>query len=323
MRASRKPPAKITPRKNVFTHAMAGIEGYRRLRADGTPNWAQRLPEKIGEAGLIASRPPIMVSSTAPIMEAIEAITRNRVRGLIVSSGPLIHGVVTANDLVNYLGGGSYYNVALERHGGNIYRALTREKVATISSTRFPVIGSNEPLSRAVELILASRAGFLIVVNNGKPYGVLTERDLIRHLSGKRVGISVEQAMTTPVFYVEERDTMKKAAELLTRYGIRRLPVVSSSGEVEGILTARSYLEYYGSHKVFSELGDTSLEKVLGKPISTLDLEEAMYAETGMDVGDAVDVMVKTGTSSLLVVDDEYNVVGILTERDALIAMLA
>lgn len=323
MKPARKPPAKIAPRKKVLGRTVVGIEGYRRLRADGSPNWAQRLPEKIGEAGIVASKPPITVSSSAPILEAIETIAESKVRGLVVTSGPMVHGIVTANDIVNYLGGGSYYRVALERHGGNIYRALAREKVATVSSTRFPVVGSKEPLSRAVELILSSRVGFVVVVDAGKPYGVITERDLIRHLSGKKVGISVEQAMTTPVFYIEDGEPMKKAAELLTRYGIRRLPVVSRDGEVEGVLTARGYLEYFGSHKVFAELGDVSLEKVLEKPVSELDLEEAQYVDAASDVGEAVESMTRTGASSLLVVDSSYNVVGILTERDALVAMLS
>ena len=323
MKPSRRTPARIRAPRPSFVPTMVGVEGYRRLRSDGTPNWVQRLPERIGETGLVASKPPITVSSSAPIMEALESIARHKVRGLVVTSGQSLYGVVMSTDLVNYLGGGGYYKLVTERHNGNIYRALVREKVSSVTSTRFPIVGSREPLSRAVELLLSSRAGFVVVVDGGRPYGVITEKDLIRHLFGKRVEISVEDAMTTPVLYIGEGEPMKSAAETLTRYSIRRLPVVSDSGEVKGVLTARGYLEYFGSHEAFKKLSGTSLEDVLETPVSALRLEEPQYIEERRSVSEALEVMVKSGSSSLLVVDEDYNVTGILTERDALVAILS
>lgn len=44
-----------------------------------------------------------------------------------------------------------------------------------------PVVGSGEPVSRCVELLQSS--GAVVVLEDGKPSGILTRQDLLAHLA--------------------------------------------------------------------------------------------------------------------------------------------
>ncbi|MFD0775391.1 cystathionine beta-synthase [Streptomonospora algeriensis] len=61
-------------------------------------------------------------------------------------------------------------------------RAQLEEPVERHMGPPLPVVGSGEPVSRCVELL--QQAGAVVVLRDGKPSGVVTRQDVLKHLSG-------------------------------------------------------------------------------------------------------------------------------------------
>jgi len=301
--------------------ARSRPEGLRWLRSDGTPNWSQRvLRARVGGAGLIASKPPITVNKSSVIMEAIDLIGFRRVRGLpVVEFGKLV-GVVSATDIVNYLGGGEYFNIIVKRYEGNVFRALNEERVIAIANTSPAAVYTSDEIDRVLELMIGRGLGFLPVINEeGFVEGVITEHDIVRLLAEKRVGIKVSEVMTKTVATIDVGESLKKAAETMVRYGFRRL-VATSGDRVEGSVSAKGYVSFFSSRRAFSFLKSTSIEDILVLPVSEIVEKEYITVPEDADVGEVASLMKSSGLNWALVSRDD-EVIGIVTERDLLVAL--
>ncbi len=299
-------------------------EGIRYIRADGTPNWAQWIPEREGEAKLLASHPAVTAAPQATILEVSEIIAEKKVRGVVLADPgkEVLRGLVTATDLVNYLGGGEYYNIVVNRHGRNIYSALRDEPVSSIANPTPLFARTSDRLDTVIQMMIVYGVGIVpIVYEDGSVYGVITEHDIVKHVAGKKTGVKVAEAMSKTLVTVGIEDPIKEAAQRMVRYGFRRLPVVADSNELKGIVTAKDYVSFFGSHRAFKELTSTDIEEVLRVPVYEIMTPEFYTIREDVDVGDAASAMIENNTSSLIVVNEDDEVVGIITERDVLLSI--
>lgn len=89
-------------------------------------------------------------------------------------------------------------------------------------------------------LMVTHGVGDVIVVEEGKPIGILTDRDLVARimaagLDGKNV--LVHDIMSTPLVTVPRNEEVGTAIALMSRHGIRRLPILDEAGKLVSILT--------------------------------------------------------------------------------------
>jgi len=297
-------------------------EGIRYLRADGTPNWRQWIPPKEGEAKLVATHPAVTASPTASILEVAEIITEKKVRGVVLAEPgtELLRGLATATDLVNYLGGGEYYNIVKERYKYNIYKALRDEPIESIANPTPVYATVADSLDKIIGLMVGEGVGMVpIVYEDGSVYGVITEHDIVARVAGKKIGVRVADAMSRDIVTVPIEAPIKEAARRMITYGFRRLPVVSDDNEIKGMVTAKDYVYFFGSHRVFEGLATTNMDEVLESVKVYEIMSPGIYTVSeDADVGEAAEAMKMFGTSSLLVVDERGEIVGIITERDIL-----
>ena len=108
-------------------------------------------------------------------------------------------------------------------------RKLMSEDVITVkSSTRLPA---------AAKLMRDHDIGMLPVVDRGKLKGVITDRDLvIRALANGKTSATVGSILTEGMVCVGPDDDEKKAAKLMSKNDVRRLPVVEG-GKLVGVLS--------------------------------------------------------------------------------------
>jgi len=299
-------------------------EGIRWLRSDGSPNWSQRLAERVGELAIVASRPPVTVSVSANILEAAETIAEKHVRGLpVVDAKERLSGLVTAMDLVNYLGGGEYYSIVTNRHGDNIFRALRDEKVTSIMNPTPLYLYRGDSLSTALALMLQHQVGIIpVLYEDGTIYGVITEHDIVARLKDVKIGVKVSEVMSRSIVAVGLEDPIKNAAELMVRHGFRRLPTITEKGEVKGMVTAKDYVSFFGSHRAFKLSSTGRLSEVI-KSVPVYEIAEpgVYLISQDSDVGEAAGAMIENNINGLLVVDENDNVGGIITERAVLTAI--
>ncbi|GBC73031.1 Hypoxic response protein 1 [archaeon HR04] len=80
--------------------------------------------------------------------------------------------------------------------------------------------------------VMRERArGSLVVVDDGKPVGIVTERDIVRRVVAEGRSPSatkVGDIMSTPLISVGPEATVAAAVRIMYENGIRRLPVVEN-----------------------------------------------------------------------------------------------
>jgi CBS domain-containing protein len=121
-----------------------------------------------------------------------------------------------------------------------------------------PVVTSpvDELVCVAARKLRDHRVGCVVVERNGKPYGILTDRDVAIRIVAEgldpREAVVGDVATLDPVV-VRDVEGAETAARRMREYGVRRLPVVDERGYVRGIVTADDLVRVLGR-----ELGDLS-----------------------------------------------------------------
>jgi len=100
-------------------------------------------------------------------------------------------------------------------------------------------VGPDEPLAGAAAKMVDRKVGSVVVVDQGAPVGILTERDLLRWAAtGTTDGGLVTDWMTADPHTVGSHVEVVEAWRTLSEKGYRHIPVVDG-GELVGIVTMR------------------------------------------------------------------------------------
>jgi CBS domain-containing protein len=94
-------------------------------------------------------------------------------------------------------------------------------------------------ISDIVELLVQRRIGAVLVLEEGRPVGIVSERDIVRCLGekgGAVMDLVARDVMTAPVITIRPEESVCDAMELMTDRRIRHLPVVES-GVLVGIVS--------------------------------------------------------------------------------------
>ena len=114
-------------------------------------------------------------------------------------------------------------------------------KVKEVMTPNVKAIWLTESLADAAELMWENDCGVLPIIKDGrKVIGVITDRDICMAVAMRDrnpSSVSVEEVMSGQVYSVNPNDDIDLALEAMKEHRIRRLPVVSDEGELEGILS--------------------------------------------------------------------------------------
>lgn len=113
-------------------------------------------------------------------------------------------------------------------------------KLSEVMNKAF-VIESKISVKEAAKIMSDKNVGSLIVMKGDKIDGIVTERDILKNVSG--LGKRVSEVMSKNIITIGKSDTLEDAAELMAEKKIKRLPVVSK-GELVGIITATDVLAH-------------------------------------------------------------------------------
>ncbi len=121
-------------------------------------------------------------------------------------------------------------------------------KVRSITKNKGkPVIGlaPSDSLDKAVELMMDNRIGSLVVTENDKLVGILSERDLLTVLHEKNAmwtPVTVADAMTPNPFVCHPDNTLEEVMNIMVDHNVRHLPVVYNDN-LEGMLSITDIVE--------------------------------------------------------------------------------
>jgi CBS domain-containing protein len=94
-------------------------------------------------------------------------------------------------------------------------------------------------IAEAVDLLNTKRIGAVVVTDNGKVAGILSERDIVRHLGKDWTALAsrpVSDVMTSNVITASRFATIADVMERMTDNRIRHLPIVEN-GDLVGIVS--------------------------------------------------------------------------------------
>jgi CBS domain-containing protein len=293
-------------------------EGFRRtLRGTGPLDLKSHPSKKHeGEILTIAKSPVVMIAPTTPIYDAVQKMAKEGFRRLPIANPGTKHleGIVTATDIIDYLGGGKKFGIIQQKYGGNFFKALN-EPIRLIMTKKVVSIKTSAKIGEAIEKMKSSNLGGLPVVDEeGKIKAIVTERDIAVLFADRTSGVTVAQLMSEKVVTALPKTTIFEAEKTMTTQGFRRLPIVSG-GKVLGIVTAMDIIRFFGCGEAFRHLRSGTIVQVLGTLALEIATKEVSTVEPGTDVGQAAKIMREKDIGAVPVVKNGA-LVGILTERD-------
>jgi len=120
-----------------------------------------------------------------------------------------------------------------------------RMLVRDVMSSPVITIGENENVYKAAQLMDKNDVGCVIVTDkNGKPVGIITERDLVKRVLSKNIlpsKVKSGKVMTAPLITVEAEETLQTVARKMSKLKVRRLGVIYK-GALMGIITGKDIL---------------------------------------------------------------------------------
>jgi acetoin utilization protein AcuB len=129
--------------------------------------------------------------------------------------------------------------------------------VDQVMSKEVHCVAPEEKLRKLRDIFNEVKYHHLLVREDNRLLGLLSDRDVMRHLSPflgadqekykdrKLLDIQAKAIMSTEVISVEPSTPIVCAAILLMENNISCLPVVSEENSIVGILTWKDLLEYY------------------------------------------------------------------------------
>jgi CBS domain-containing protein len=269
-----------------------------------------------GDIMTIAKSPVVTMAPTTPIYETIQVMVKAGFRRMpIVDSGTKrLRGIITATDIVNYLGGGEKFQIIQRKYAGNFFKAIN-EPIKSVMTQKVFSILTTAQTSDAIELMKEHNVGGLPVVDEeNRVWAIMTERDVIFLFSGKISEVKVADAMSKKVVAAKPNTSIFEAEKTMIQHGFRRLPIVQNE-KLIGIVTVMDILRFFGSSHVFNHLQSRTITQVLQTKILDIAVRDIVAVGPEVDVGQATRLMRDRKVGALPVVQKK-RLVGIITERD-------
>jgi diguanylate cyclase (GGDEF)-like protein/PAS domain S-box-containing protein len=163
-----------------------------------------------------------------------------------------------------------------------------------------------EFLRSAIKKMSSNNVSCVVVIQDKKPLGILTQRDII-YLMGINIdfnAINLQTVMRSPVIAVSEETEIPEAANLMVINSLRRLVVVDGEHRVIGIVTQTDIIK---NLSIDSFISFKKAEQIMNRNIISVDEKDML--------SNAVSLMAKNRISCILVMKGKKPI-GIITERD-------
>jgi PAS domain S-box-containing protein len=186
---------------------------------------------------------------------------------------------------------------------------MTERFISDIVTPKVVAVGPDAPLPEVLSLMRERRISCVVVLAEGRPQGIVTERNFLwaaAHDFNCLSGCRIAELMSSPVTTIAESRPIYEAYALLTSRGVRHLVVVDDAGRACGVVTQSNLVrqlgyDYLAEIKKVGEIMHPGLDCV---PPDT-------------PVREAVRRMADRGISCVVAAEN-CRPEGILTERDVI-----
>jgi len=191
-------------------------------------------------------------------------------------------------------------------------RRLLTAKVKDVMTDYVVTISPEKSAVDAASIMVGEDVSALIVEQDSRPIGVLTERDFITKvpLSKEVFSLSTKDIMSAPLSTISPNATLAEARNLFHSKGIRKLAVLNKEGRIDGIITQTDL-----SKQIYEKL--RLVPRLSGVPFLVREVmtKRIVSVPTSTKFSEAKRLMTKEKVSALPVTEGKQYV-GIFTEYD-------
>jgi predicted transcriptional regulator len=98
------------------------------------------------------------------------------------------------------------------------------------------------------KLMVKNKVGSVIIIDSANlPLGIITERDIIKKVCVTNTlptELKIDKLMSSPVITIMSYDSIETAAQKMTKYKIKRLPVLEQDKQIVSILSLTDITTY-------------------------------------------------------------------------------
>lgn len=184
------------------------------------------------------------------------------------------------------------------------------ESAEKVMTQKVITCSPNSTFLNVQQLMVDNNISRVVVVDeNNKPAGIITQKDMIAFLVAdkSRRGIEeikAEEAMTKKLITAKRKASISKIAETMTKKDISSVIIVDGKGKLEGIVTKTDITAWYGAMRGAYKVQEFMTAKpVTVKPSQSVFLVASLMAEHAI-------------SRVVVVADKENKPAGIITEAD-------
>jgi len=230
----------LTPAHGPVAELMVVLEGHV-IGQGANKNTDDRFEFEAGDQfpiGAVMEQRAVTSTYTAHDVLLCACLPTRDLHALVAISAPLeafMHGRVRKQlELSRQAMQARYASQALAEHAleAPLGERVLRPPVSVVPQT---------PLAQALQTMHDARIGSILVLDaTGTALGILTRHDILDRVALARMPLEspIGSVMTTPVHTLSTRHTAQDAALLMSRHGIRHVPV-TQNGAVVGMVSER------------------------------------------------------------------------------------
>ena len=139
------------------------------------------------------------------------------------------------------------------------------ELVKDVMEENVQTIDLNANVKKGAAVMAKKGIGSLVVVQEGRAVGIVTERDLVSKIIADGLDpakVLVRDIMSTPLITIQPDAKIAEAARLMNEYKIRRVVVTAADGSLAGIVTASDLARALAERKDYSDMTLNAIARV-------------------------------------------------------------
>jgi len=185
---------------------------------------------------------------------------------------------------------------------------------------RTPEVPPAMELSVAAETFLSSGSRSMPITEKGKLVGILSRSDVVRALARCEDidGMSVAEVMTPQPQCVAAKETVAQARTVMAGLGERAVPVVDADRKLVGVVGLKDLADLFARPKEkFGRQGRASEKDPVKVQIGSI-MRPPVAVRPDAKLASALESMAESRISTIIVVEENQEPVGILTTADVI-----
>lgn len=253
----------------------------------------------------IATPEYVTVEADERLGKVRSVFERQQPGGIVVTEDGAYSGIITARRL-------------LQSH-------VEDDAKARVMVHSAPKVARHDDVRDVARMLIEGNTKVAPVFENGELWGIVTTDAILEAVLENLGVLTVEDVYTADVITLEEDDHVGKAINHLREHGVSRLPIVSETDSLSGMVTVHDITDVAVRSMSKTTTGDRAgdSDRVLDLPVTDVMNTPVATVTTETTVDAAVRRMFDTEYAGLVVTPpgDETVVEGILTKTDVLRAL--